>query len=99
MTNLVASDPQSKVGEFFSTIDASLKIAGKSGLEFIPEDIRALSARIAELVCGLFREIEAPTLEQIQAALSKVKEGLQLKGLPAAMLPGKVILSVYIKCL
>ncbi len=84
MTNLVASDPQSKVGEFFSTIDASLAASGESGLEFIPEEIRALSARIAELVCGLFREIEAPTLEQIQAVLFTVKDGLQLGGDPEA---------------
>lgn len=84
MTNLVASNPQGKVGEFFGVIDASLETSGRSGLEFIPEDVRVLSARISEVVCRLFGEVESPTLEQAQKALSEVKEGLQLGGDPAA---------------
>lgn len=84
MANLVASDPHAKVGEFFRAIDGSLETAGKTGLEFIPVDVRELSERVAEVVCRLFREIDSPTLEQVQGALSEIKEGLALGGDPAA---------------
>ncbi|EKE10877.1 MAG: hypothetical protein ACD_15C00189G0004 [uncultured bacterium] len=84
MTNLVASDPQGKVEELFGVIDASLETSGRSGLEFIPGDVRVLSARVSGVVCRLFCDIESPALEEVQKALSAVKEGLQLGGVPAA---------------
>lgn len=83
MANLVASDPQSKVGEFFGAVDASLESSGRSGLEFLPEEARRLSLQISDVVCRLFREIDAPTLEQVQAALTQVNSELKLGGDPA----------------